>query len=199
VPKDTNAYPHAPWWHDDKGTLARAFDDFVIIPRAELVGLLHHYSALVPDDWLESLTDRTVRDIETIEPLGTGGGDDLVYAIFLAETDALPEAYRERVVRRVRDVTPKAVTTDPQEWDSYCIPPLKLAPTPDSLVADLLQDVLPLNLDHQIDRQTDAGSWDPVWSWGTDYPESWARAEQEWRGHLTLETLTTLRAYDRLA
>jgi hypothetical protein len=66
-------------------------------------------------------------------------------------------------------------------------------------VADLLADVLPLNLDHQIDRQADAGCWDPVWSWGTTYPEAWAQAEQEWRGHLTLETLTTLRAYDRLA
>ena len=32
VSPDTNSFPHAPWWHDEGGSLARLFDDFRIIP-----------------------------------------------------------------------------------------------------------------------------------------------------------------------
>jgi hypothetical protein len=197
VPADTNDYPHAPWWHDEDGSLARTFDDFLVIPRAELVGMVHHYGVLVAAGWLEELTERTVRDIETIE-LGTGGGDDLVYALALAATEALPERYRERLLARIRTVAPQVVSRDPAEWGSYCITPLKVAPRPDSVVADLLAEIVPVQLDYLIGQQSAAGSWDPVWSWGDAYPEAWERAKREWRGELTLNTLKTLRAYGRL-
>jgi hypothetical protein len=102
------------------------------------------------------------------------------------------------VIARVRDVVPTAVTRDPRQWGSYCIRPLKLAPTPHSLVADLLWDDLQVNLDYEIDHQTAEGTWDPVWTWGDLYPDVWERAKLEWRGHLTLNMLTTLGAYGRI-
>jgi hypothetical protein len=198
LPEDANESPHAPWWHDEDGSLARTFDDFLVIPRAEIVGLLHHYAALVPAGWLDGLTERTVADIETMEPFGSGGGDDLVYALSLAETASLPALYRERLVQRIRAVIPGAVSHDPEEWESYCIPPLKVAPTPDSTAADLLGDGLQHHLDYQIDQQRSDGAWDPVWTWADWYPDAWEQAKQEWRGHLTLEALTSLRAYGRI-
>lgn len=198
APPDTNEHPHAPWWHDEEGSLARTFDDFLVIPRAELVGLLHHFSLLVPAGWLDELTERTVTDIETIEALGTGGGDDLVYALSLAETGALPQRYRERLLARIRASTPAVVSRDPAEWDSYCIPPLKLAPSPASAVVDLLRDELESHLDYLIEHQTPAGTWDPVWTWGDAYPDAWQQAKLEWRGELTLKSLTTLCAFGRI-
>jgi len=198
APDDVNAYPHAGWWHDEEGSLARTFDGFRVIPRAQLVGLLHHYASLVPAAWLADLTERTVADVETIETLGTGGGDDLVYALGLAETPELPESFQERLSARIRSVVPQAVSRDPGEWDTYCITPLKIAPSPASIVADLLDDALQVHLDYQVDQQTPAGTWDPVWSWADAYPAAWERAKREWRGHLTLETLTSLRAFGRL-
>ena len=198
APHDTNSYPHAGWWHDEGGSLARTFDDFLIIPRAEIVGLLHHYSALVPADWLGDVTEHTVTAIETIETLGTGGGDDLVYALSLAETQELPQRCKDRLVARIRVVVPAAVSHDPQEWDSYCITPLKVAPSPRSIVADLLRYELQAHLDYQIDHQTPEGTWDPVWTWGDVYPDVWEKAKREWRGHLTLNTLITLRAFGRI-
>lgn len=199
APSDSNDYPHAPWWHDEGGSLARTFDDFLVIPRAELVGLLHHYSALVPAGWLYELTERTVHDIETIDELGTGGGDDLVYALRLADTEALPESYRLRLLSRIRAEVPKVVSRDPAEWASYTITPLKVAPAPRPSVSDLLQDMVPLQLNHLIDQQSKDGSWEPVWTWRGAYPEVWELAKREWRGELTLRALTTLRAYGRLA
>jgi hypothetical protein len=198
APPDTNQHPHAPWWHDEGGSLAKTFDGFLVIPRAQLVGVLHHFRSLVPAGWLEDLTEKTVLDIEIIEALGTGGGDDLVYALSLAETRALAAGYRERLLKRIQKVTAEVVSRDPAEWTTYCITPLKVAPSPDSAVAGLLGDALENHLDYLIANQTDAGFWDPVWTWGDNYPGAWALARQEWRGHLTLDALTSLSAYGRI-
>jgi hypothetical protein len=199
APHDTNEHPHAGWWHDQDGSLARTFDDFQIIPRAEIVGLLHHYSALVPADWLDEVTEHTVVAIETLgaDKFG-GGGDALCYALSLAETETLPQPVKERLIPRLRTLTLAVVSRDPQEWEGYCAPPLKVAPSPQSIVADLLWDDLQRHLDYQIDCQTPEGTWDPVWTWGDLYPDVWEQAKREWRGHLTLEALTVLHAFDRI-
>ena len=61
----------------------------------------------------------------------------------------------------------------------------------------LIEDELQMHLDYQIAEQTPEGTWDPAWSWGGTYPEVWAQAKLEWRGFLTLETLTQLDAFGR--
>ena len=197
VPANTNEFPHAPWWHDEDGSLARTFDGFRIIPRAELVGLLQHYAALVPAQWLDEVTESTVAYIETIKELGTGGGDDIQYALSLAEAHELPDRFKARLATRLRALAPNSVSHDPQQWSSYCIAPLKLAASPQSLVADLIAQDLQAHLDYQIDHQTAEGEWEPTWSWGSFYPEEWEQAKIEWRGSLTLDTLTTLHAFGR--
>jgi hypothetical protein len=198
APDDANRFPHAPWWHDESGSLADTFDDFQIIPRAEIVGLLRHYAALTPADWLDSVTEHTTVAIETMPTVKfEGGGDTLSYALSLAQTRSLPQRFRERLLPRLRTVALSVVSRDPQEWSGYCAAPLKVAPSPDSPIADLFWDDLHAHLDYQIEHQTAEGTWDPVWAWGDSYPEAWARARQEWRGHLTLETLTSLHSFGR--
>ncbi len=198
IPPEANDAPHAPWWHDEEGSLARTFDDFLVIPRAQIVGLLYHLSAQAPTDWLADLTERTVADIESIEPFGSGGGDDLKYALSLAETPALPQHWQGRLMRRIRAVAPAVVSRDPAAWDTYTITPLKVVSSPDSPILDLIEDAVQRHLDYQIAHQSVDGSWDPVWTWGDAYPDGWAKAKQEWRGILTLETLTVLRAFGRI-
>ncbi len=205
VPHDANAYPHAPWWHDDNGSLVRTFDEFLIIPRAQLVGLLHrrdlcpHYASLVPSSWLEAVTEATVGDILAMEEDAFGGGGDtLRYALDLAETDILPQTYKKRLIPRLRDLTSVVVNRDPAAWDSYCAPPLKIAPSPDSAVADVLADALQDHLDYQIDHQTAEGTWEPTWTWSEFYPDTWEQAKLEWRGVLTLDTLRSLDAFGRI-
>ena len=199
VPHDANGYPHAPWWHDEDGSLARTFDGFLVVPRARLVGLLHHYAELVPEDWLDSVTEETVSAIETLEGEAFGGGGDtLRYALELAETDELPQRHKPRLLPRLRDLTERIVSRKPDEWGGYCATPLKIAPSPESAVADALRDDLQRNLDYKIEHQTAEGTWEPTWTWGPVYPEAWEEAKREWRGHLTLETLTSLRAFGRM-
>jgi hypothetical protein len=199
IPHDVNDYPHAPWWHDEDGSLARTFDDFLIIPRAQIVGLLHDYAALVPADWLDVLTEATVTAIETLEEDAfRGGGDTLRYALDLAETEPLPQRFKDRLIPRLRELAAQIVCRDPQEWGGYCATPLKIAPSPESVVADMLWEDLQRNLDYAIDHQTAEGTWEPTWTWGDFYPDAWERARLEWRGHLTLRTLNMLHVFGRI-
>ena len=193
VPHDTNDHPHAPWWHDEDGSLARTFDDFRVIPRALIVGLLHRFGGHLPAEWLDEATEATVSCVERLEVLGEGGGSDLEYVVHLARTDALPEPYRCRLIARIRAAIPEAVERDPAVWSTYCVTPLRAVPSPDSIGADLIASQLEANLDGLIDRQCPDGAWDPTW----DYPYSgdMAPARSEWRGILTLDALTTLRAF----
>jgi hypothetical protein len=73
-----------------------------------------------------------------------------------------------------------------------------VAPSPHSLGAELIWEDLQVHLDYEIDHQSPAGTWDPTWTWGNSYPEMWEQAKLEWRGHLTLETLTALRVFGRM-
>jgi hypothetical protein len=163
------------------------------------VGLLHHYGEIVPNEWLTAVTEDTVHTIETLQDDAFGGGGDtLRYALELAETDVLPHQFNDRLVPRLRRLADAIVCRDPEAWKGYCPKPLKIAPTPDCALVDILWNDLQRHLDYKIDHQTPEGTWEPTWTWGDFYPEVWEQAKREWRGHLTLETLTSLRAFGRI-
>ncbi len=200
IPVDANDHPHAPWWHDEDGSLARAFDDYRVIPRAGILASLHHYTERLPADWLAAVTEKTVIDIENLEmERFGGGGDTLVYALRLLDSPGLETHFKSRLEPFLREVADAAVTRDPQTWSNYSTPPLKLAPTPFSPLADMLADDVQIYLDYLIEQQTPEGTWEPTWTWGDLYPETWNQARHEWRGILTLDMLIALRLFDRLA
>jgi hypothetical protein len=196
VPLDANDHPHAPWWHDQDGSLADTFDEFQIIPRAELVSSLYYFAGLAP--WMVKVKNAAVLAIENL-PMGGGGGDDIVYAQRLAGESNLETDDQQRLLRRVREVAAASVTRDPAQWAAYSIPPLKLAPFPSAVVADLFPEDIEKNLDYLIDNQNEGGYWEPTWTWGDFYPQTWPTARDEWRGEITLHNLLSLHAYNRIA
>ena len=199
VPMDANEHPHAPWWHDEDGSLARTFDDFLVIPRAGVLALLHHYAEFVPATWLTEITQTTITAIQNmdVEKFGSGG-DALVYMCRLAESPELPTEIKAWLVPLVQKLADQIVARDPAQWVQYCAPPLKLAPTPQAISAAFLGDCLPAHLDYLIETQSPAGYWDVNWSWGDSYSDVWPLARQEWRGDITLMNLQTLKAFGRI-
>jgi len=199
VSDDANDHPHAPWWHDEDGGLAKLFDGFRIIPRARVLATLLHYAGLVEADWLDAETRRAADDILAAGDAAFGGGGDaLVYALDLARAPGLPADLAARLVERLRAAAAAVVERDPEKWGGYAAAPLKVVDGPDSPLAGLFAESLPANLDHLVAGQAGDGAWDPNWSWGGAFPEAWELARREWRGVLTLDALTTLRAFDRL-
>jgi hypothetical protein len=198
VPLDVNDHPHAPWWHDEEGSLERTFDNCIIIPRAGIIGVLYHYAELLPAGWLANLTKATLRAVKDMDAEKfNGGGDSLVYARKLAEAPGLAAKEKTWLSEQVRQLANQIVTRNPEDWSQYCAPPLKLAPTPESITADVLSDCLPTHLDYTIEGQYPEGFWDVTWAWN-DYPDTWKIAKREWRGCLTLGTLLSLKAYSRI-
>ena len=197
VPSDANDHPHAPWWHDENGSLANTFDNFQIIPRVLILGSMHAYAALVSARLLEQLTDVTIQTITELPILGTGGGSDLEYVAYLAQAPGLPQAARDLLIERVVAAVPKTVITDPDKWSGYCLTPLRATPRPTSLGRGTIRAALDAHLDWTIDHQEADGAWNPTWTWCGSYPDTWPVAEQAWRGILTLETLLSLRAFGR--
>jgi len=199
VPLDVNDHPHAPWWHDEEGSLARTFGDYLLIPRAGILACLYTYADWVPRDWLQEITRATVADLLAMDPAHfTGGGDALVYLLRLVETPGLPASVRDQVIHRLRGWAAGVVARDPAQWSQYAAPPVKLAPRPEAATAGVLADCLPVHLDYLIEGQHPEGFWDVTWAWSR-YPDIWEIARHEWRGVLTLETLTALKAFGRIA
>ena len=72
-------------------------------------------------------------------------------------------------------------------------------------MADVLSVNVQAHLDYQVENQTAQGTWEPFWTWGKDYTDknqyedAWEQASREWTGHLTVDTLTSLQAFGRIA
>ncbi len=194
IPVDANDHPHAPWWHDEDGSVKQNFGGFAVNPRAELVGELWTYAQAVPATWLEDLTERTLTAIESreLDP------HELICAVKLAETKELPERYKDRLVPRVSERAQQIIARDPEAWKEYNPQPLWFVSSPRSLLADALAGDIPANLDFLIEQQTEAGSWKPNWSWGPFYPEAWPQAQLEASSALTLKALRQLQAFGRI-
>ncbi len=197
LPEASNDYPHAPWWHDEQGSVARSFLGFRIVPRAKMLAGLWPYADEMSHAFLELVTEDAVRAIETA-PEDALWVDAYAEAVELAEVPGLRPAWRERIARRLAPLAVAHVTRDPAQWTSYCVPPLRLAPTPYSVLATALADIVPVQLDWIITHQSEDGAWEPTWDWRGSYPDEWAQARVEWRGILTLETLRALNAYGRI-
>lgn len=166
--------PGGPWPH-------------ILIPGARLLSHLQHWRSLAPAGLVASYTEVFRAHVEGLT--GEVGGDSLYYASCV---DA-PE-----LRAKLCQLALANVSTNPAEWGEYVNKPLKLAPRPESLFAEVLAGPVSTNLDYEIEHQQSDGGWDPNWSWQGAYEAEWPIARREWRGELTRKTLRSLRAYGRI-
>ena len=193
LPEEMTPAPHAPWW--DQERLDETFAGFAINPRAKVVAHLiwadrpegaEIVDRLVPP--LVDLIDRlapplSVNDLECIHTLGAMLEGDLA----------------ARVRRRHDELAAASVATDEEAWAGYGVRPLDVVRDPSEPLYEELRGLVDRHLDFEIERQAADGSWGPTWSWFGSHDETWPLAEMEWKGHLTVETVRTLRRFGRVA
>ena len=154
---------------------------------------LYDYSEKVPDNLLSELTEtivaRVVKSSEEMEM------HDLMCCIRLAETESLPKSVRIKILPKLEHSADRVVDRDPAKWSGYSIKPVSLARWPASSLASLLEADIQHNLDFEINAQGDDGAWRPNWSWSGD---AWQQAELEWKSHITVNMLRSLRAFGRI-
>jgi phosphatidylserine decarboxylase len=189
-----NGSARAPWWtHTPESKVEK---EFRANPGAEILGHLWHYNTHVGRAFLSGQTEVALNHLEEL-PAAMDMHDLLCY-IGLLESDNLPDAERIQIGLKVLEAGPEVVTRDPGSWSSYCVKPLWLAPTPEAALFEDMQDDVSANLDYEIAHQNENGAWHPFWSWGSEYQAEWEIACREWQGILTLKTLRSLKAYNRL-
>jgi hypothetical protein len=186
VPADVDAFPHAPHWNWELHRAGGPWDHLVN-PGARCLSHLSHWHRLAPRPLLESLALAFEKHVTALT--GDVGGDSLGYAA---------QVENEATRAKLRELAVASVIRDPAAWSSYCAKPLKLAPMPDSPLAECLASEIPVNLDWEIDQQLPDGSWAPGWDWQGAYPAEWRLARREWQGELTLRALRSLRAWGRV-
>ncbi len=195
IPRETDQWPHA-WWWDYEDT-EKNFRGFLLNPRAAVIGHLHHYADLVDQDFLSALTELVLDALETLDDVLDM--HEIHCCVGLAEASGLPKPARRRLLDYLEGSVSRVVVLDRERWTEYCLKPLDIAPTPDALLVNLLeQEVLEAHLDFWIDNQLPDGTWALGWSWENRNPEAWKQAEREWKGYDTLNKLKTLRAFARV-
>ncbi len=194
ITEEAEAHPHAPWWswelHAD-GTQWPVG----VLPRAEVLSHLWRSAERVPTALLEEQTRRLVSDFAASGMLGADSVSRC--ETFVRSTNA-PQQARDAVARRMVEAGSAIVSRNPAEWLGYAAKPLKLAQSPECVLAKALAKEIEHNLDWEIEHQDADGSWAPNWNWRGTYPDEWAEAECWWRGEVTLKMLRSLRAYGRL-
>lgn len=192
VPESSDDHPHAPWW--DFGQLAETFEGFRINPRANLLG--HLCWAEHPDT--KPIIDALESDVleEFYSTTGPVGNND--FLCYLNMVSSLGNQAQPRAVEHLLDLAGQSVERDPSMWNTYCLKPLDVVKHPAGPLYAEFRESVEAQLDFEIESQSDNGSWLPAWSWFGRFPEDWPTAEREWSGHMTVETVASLKRFDRL-
>jgi hypothetical protein len=188
--KAVNDAPHAPWWHVEEIKPPDEAD--WPNPSAELAGYLRRYASLVPYDSLERVTRRARCNLEHSETFGGLFRYNLL--CWQRAAANLPADFRNAVNTRIRATFEK----HPFNRENYGeVGVIWLAPTPETVLARHDPNAVNAQLDVTLTQQAEDGGWWPAWQWGQN-EKTWEIAKQEWAGKMTVETLCTLRSYDRI-
>jgi len=192
VPPEVTEFPRAPWWDykpADPPLSASVWGN----PGAEIVGYLHRYSRLVPDELLARTTERALAGLAAFP-----GDMEVHTALCYARTgETLSGAAGQKIRDALRAGIHTVVSSDVASWSTYGVRPLWFAPTPDSFLVGELREGIQRQLDFEIDRQLTEGCWDTFWQWGR-YEDAWQIAKVQWQDSLTMQNLLALKAWGRI-
>jgi len=193
IPLSAQKHPHAPWWNQSEPE--EVFSIFRMNPTAELLGYFIEFAESTYTQFTTSLAEVVEMKLnEVVEP----SMHDLLCLLHLFQTEGLSESLKDSLFRFLSIQVLKCVELDPSQWKNYCLQPLQIAKSPDSLFFPDLEEYVEVNLNAEISSQNEDGSWTPSWTWGEQDPVSWKETKREWSGVLTLEKLKVLKQYDRL-
>ena len=187
IPPTANNAPHAPWW--TTRDLVRSWNGFRANPTAEIAGYLLVFGAK-EDEPLRQAVLAGAFDYLSTSPLEM---HELLCYVRLAEMVELPVGARDKIAASVLGM----VERDPAKWPKYALQPLTVVKSSASPYHGPLREAVEANLDFLIAEQCADGSWQPTWTWGNAFPETWPVAKREWQGILTLDALKVLRAFGR--
>ena len=195
-----NDYPHAPWWtYTDAVTLKAAWGYNPTIALAGFVlrfaesnASLRHATAVLAQKAVNAYMAGPLLDeihevacfIRFYEYCSQDNHFDLV------DMSAFAAKLKEQVAYNV--------TPDITKWRTdYVCRPSSFIDSPHGQFYGAIAETAQFEADLIIDSITEAGAWDPTWSWGA-YPETWPVARTWWQGGLALRYMQYLKNFGRI-
>jgi hypothetical protein len=175
------AYPHAPWWTPTADPPSSLLMTAGVLAAAHRLGLAH--------PWMDGAAAYVWDALQSLSL-----SDPYAFRYTVHFLDATPDRARaDAEIARLRTRVPAdGVLKVEAGTEGETLGALEVAPRPGHAGRALFPDALiDQELGHLEDRQQPDGGWD--FSWAAWNPA----AAFEWRGVVTLEALTTLRAYER--
>lgn len=193
VPKEVNSYPHAPWWEYKDGINMTVIDYFWGNPTAELIGYFYKYKKYVNKLDVFSLIEYAIDNLN--KKVEFNSEHEIFCYIHLY--NRLEEKYSIRLQHVLQLAISKLINVNESEWTNYVPTPLKFIEMESKNFFEIEKELIDKNLDYIISNLEERGKILPTWSWGS-YLEDWEIAKNEWTGILTLESLVSLKKFNRI-
>ncbi|WP_341279175.1 hypothetical protein [Paenibacillus sp. FSL H8-0537] len=187
IPVEADEAPRAIWWNY-QGHRPQWGN-----PNAEVLGYLYQYNKTLPDHIVKEITVKAEQYLDNCEELEMHE----IYC-YLRLAERMSGERLNHFTKKLEHLLDLCVVVKQEDRKGYCATPLQVVDSPESLFYHNYSEVIPADLDEIITNQTGEGSWQPNWNWGR-FEEEWKLAEKEWAGIITLNTLKTLRAFNRIS
>jgi hypothetical protein len=176
------AYPHAPWWAPQPDPPSSLLMTAGVVAAALRLGLDHPWIATASGFVWDAMKDLGLSDPYAFRYT--------IHFLDVVADRARADAELDAIAARMPD---DGILKVEAGVEGETLSALEVAPRPGHVGTRLFPDAL---IERQLDElaagQRDDGGWDFTWA-------AWnPAAALEWRGVVTLQAITTLRAYGRL-
>jgi hypothetical protein len=176
-------------WHPRHN---ETFSEWNNNPGAELVGYLHEYRELVPNDFLESVTEVALSSIrEPKKPYDQFSFLEALCILRLAVRIAEP--FKSEILGWLKSDIFEIIETDQAKWATiYSAKPFFFAHSPKDLLYETIKEHVIQSLENEIITQSDEGNF--VLNWNTQNAEG----ELVWKSIWTMDALRALHHHDMI-
>jgi hypothetical protein len=187
IPKESQAYPHAPWWQFNPDAASTKHN-----PRPQILGIFLRAINQVPSALLTELQEDVVAAFLNHVP--DMQMHDLFNYLRLYRTPDLPAAVHEPLAQHLPAIVRSVVSMKEEAWSGYALRPYGVLEGLDDEFFPMVADALPASLVYLVNEQVKDGSWPLTWNWGDTYPDVWPIAEKEWKSIVTLDNIRFLQS-----
>lgn len=153
-------------------------------PSAEIVGYLHYYSDLVPESFLQKVTEIAIEKHNTMEePLNW-----FSLLCFLRMSACTEEPIKSMIIKRLKNDIVNVIEKDSTKWSTYCAKPFWYATSPRSPLFDVIGEYVLQSLSYEVETQSTEGNFILNWS-------ETGESEKTWKSIWTLDALKSLKQH----
>jgi hypothetical protein len=161
-------------------------------PCAEVVGYLYEHRQLVPETFLQTVTEIAMTSMSSIKNAREPQFYFLSALCILRMSIRMDESYKSLILDQLKKDIYEIIETDSEKWTTtYCAKPFFFAHSPNSPLFETIKDHVVKSLENEINTQSDEGNF--ILNWPTKGEDA-----RVWKSIWTLDVLRTLKYHEMI-